>query len=155
MVVGPSILLVYAWVEVLNHPGLSLADGYLIGRAPWTTIGIVVSLAGGVGGLLAGSLAIAIDGGWWRRFLALSGVAAAALWWSIALGLLRFPGFQGPDPVEFAFSLPATAALLVLMPAALLATICITPRPPSVPRIRLRPVHRPASVPAPPLDDDA
>src|SRR3990170_1170451 len=27
MVVGPSILLIYAWVEVLNNPGLSLVDG--------------------------------------------------------------------------------------------------------------------------------
>ena len=155
LVLGPSIVLVYAWVEVLNNPGLSLVDGYWIGRTPWTPIGIVVSLAGGVGGLLAGSLAIAIDGGWWRRFLILPAGAAALLWWAIALGFLPYPRFLGPDPVTFAYSLPATAGLLVLMPAALLATICITPRPPSVPRTRLRPVHRRASVPAPPLDDDA
>lgn len=143
LVVGPSILLAYAWVEVLNNPGLSLVDGYWIGRTPWTPIGIVVSLAGGLGGLLSGSLAIAIEGGWWRRFLLLPAFAAAVLWWSIALGLLPFPRFLGPDPVTFAYTLPATAGLLVLMPAALLATLCITPRMPSVPRTRLRPVHAP------------
>jgi hypothetical protein len=65
MVVGPSILLVYAWVEVLNNPGLTLVDGYWIGRTPWTPIGLVIALAGGTIGLVAGSVAIAIrvDGG--------------------------------------------------------------------------------------------
>jgi len=146
LVLGPSWLLVLAWIEVLNHPGYSLVDGYWIGRQPWTWIGIVISLAGGVAGLAAGTVAIAIDGGWWRRFLVVPSAAAAALWWSIALGLIPFPRFQGPDPVGFAYVLPATAGLLVLMPAALLATICLTPRPPSTARVRLRPVHRPGAV---------
>jgi hypothetical protein len=63
MIVGPSILLVYAWVEVLNNPGLTLSDGYWIGRTPWTPLGIVVALLGGVTGLLSTSVAIAIEGG--------------------------------------------------------------------------------------------
>lgn len=140
LIIGPSILLVSAWVEVLNNPGLSLVDGYLVGRLPWTPIGIVVSLTGGIGGLLAGSVAIGIEGGWWRRFLLLPAFAGAVLWWATALGVIPFPRFNGPDPVQFAFLLPATAALLLLMPAGLLATLCITPRRPSVPRTRMRPV---------------
>jgi hypothetical protein len=140
MVVGPSILLVYAWVEVLNHPGLTLVDGYWIGRVPWTPLGLVISLAGGVAGLLASSLAIAIEGGWWRRALIISALAAAAAWWLTALGALPFPRFHGPDPITFAYSLPSAAALLLLMPAALLAVLCLTPRMASTPRTRLRPV---------------
>jgi hypothetical protein len=140
LVIGPSILLVNAWVEVLNNPGLSLVDAYWIGREPWTSIGIVVSHAGGVGGLLAGSVAIVIEGGWWRRLLVVPSLAAGLLWWSFALGVLPYPRFVGPDPVTFAFTLPATAALFVLMPAALLAVLCLTPRMRSTPRTRLRPV---------------
>ena len=141
LVVGPSILLVYAWVEVLNNPGMTLVDGYWIGRAPWTPIGIVVALAGGVVGLLSGSVAIAIEGGWWRRALLVPAWVATVLWWLTALGVLPYPRFIGPDPVTFAYSLPSTGALLVLMPAALLAVLALTPRLPSTPRTRLRPVH--------------
>ena len=140
LVIGPSVLLVYAWVEVLNNPGLTLVDGYGIGRTPWTPIGIVVALAGAVGGLLSASVAIAIEGGWWRRALLVPAWVAALLWWLTAFGVLPYPRFVGPDPVTFAYSLPSTGALLVLMPAALLAVLALTPRLPSTPRMRLRPV---------------
>ena len=147
MVIGPSILLVYSWVEVLNNPGLTLVDGYWIGRVPWTPLGLVIALAGSVAGLVAGSIAIVIEGGWWRRLLIVPAFAAAALWWCMALGVLPFPRFHGPDPVTFAYSLPSTAAILVLMPAALLAGLCLTPRMESNPRTRLRkvPVREPWS----------
>ncbi len=154
MIIGPSILLVYAWVEVLSNPGFSLVDGYLIGRTPWTPVGLVVSLAGGVGGLLAGSIAIAIEGGWWRRALLVPAYAAAALWWLTALGVLPYPRFHGPDPIAFAYDLPSTAALLVLMPAALIAVLALTPRPPSTPRTRLSPVHGIAATAVPISEDD-
>lgn len=147
LVIGPSILLVYAWVEVLNNPGMSLVDGYWVRRNPYTAIGVLVSLAGGLAGLIAGSLAIAIEGGWWRRFLVVPSLLAAVLWWGTALGILPFPRFHGPDPVTFAYSLPVAAALLLLMPAALLATLCLTPRMVSAPRTRLRPVPTPGSRP--------
>ncbi len=140
MVVGPSILLVYAWVEVLNNPGVSLVDGYWIGRLPWVPLGVVVSLVGAVGGLLAGSVAIAAEGGWWRRILIVPAFAGAGLWWAAALGVLPFPRFTGPDPVTFAYTLPATAVLLVLMPAALLATLSLTPRGIPRPGVDMRPV---------------
>ena len=151
MVIGPSILLVYAWVEVLNHPGYTLVDGYWIGRVPWTPLGLVIALAGAVAGLAAGSVAIAIEGGWWRRLLVVPAGAAAALWWLTALGVLPLPRFRGPDPITFAYSLPVTAALLVLMPAALLAALCLTPRMQGTPRTRLRkvPVRKPWSEPPP------
>lgn len=156
MLVGPSIVLVYAWVEVLNNPGISLVDGYWIGREPWITLGVTVSLVGAVAGLLGGSVTIAVEGGWWRRFLIVPIVAGAVLWWSIALGVLPFPDYQAPDPVALAYTLPATVGLLVLMPAALLAAISITPRRAPPPGIGLRPVApvsgtalSPRRVPAP------
>ncbi len=141
--VGPSVLLVYAWVEVLNHPGYSLVDGYWIGRLPWTPIGIVLALAGSVLAIGSGSVVVAIVGGWWRRLLMVPVAAAAALWWAFAVGLLRFPRFHGPDPVTFAYDLPTTAAILVLLPAAFLAVLALSPRPPDRPTTRLRPVHQP------------
>jgi hypothetical protein len=151
MVIGPSILLVYAWVEVLNNPGYTLVDGYWIGRIPWTPLGLVIALAGGVIGLVAGSVAIAIEGGWWRRFLLVPSLAAGTLWWLMALGLLPFARFHGPDPVTFAYSLPTQAVLLVLMPAALLAVLCLTPPMTPEARTRLRPVpqREPWSEPPP------
>lgn len=154
MVIGPSILLVSAWVEVLNHPGYTLVDGYWIGRIPWTPFGLLISLAGAVAGLLAGSVAIVIEGGWWRRFLVLPSMLAAGLWWVLALGVLPYPRFRGPDPIGFAYDLPTQATLLVLMPAALLASLCLSPRLVSEPRTRLRPVPRrePWSEPPPDLD---
>lgn len=155
MVVGPSILLVYAWVEVLNNPGFTLVDGYWIGRVPWTPLGVIIALAGAATGLLAGSVAIAIAGGWWRRALVVPAYAAAGLWWMTALGVLAFPRFHGPDPVTFAYSLPTTAVLLVLMPAALLAALCLTPRMASTPRTRLRPMHPRPTAAARRSEDDS
>jgi len=157
LVIGPAILLVYAWVEVLNNPGMSLVDGYRVGREPYTAIGIIVSLAGGLAGLLAGSVAIVIEGGWWRRFLILPSAIAAFLWWGTTLGLLPFPQFEGPDPVAFAYRLPVAASLLLLMPAGFLAAVCLTPRMVSAPRTRLRPVQSAAPTPRTWLevDDDS
>jgi len=138
MVVGPSILLVYAWVEVLHHPGMTLVDGYWIGRQPWTALGVLVTLSGAVLGAAAGAVAIVIEGGWWRRLLIVPAYAASAAWWLTALGVLPYPRFHGPDPVTFAYDLPVAATLLMLMPAALLAILCLTPRLQGVPRTRLR-----------------
>ena len=140
MVIGPSILLVYAWVEVLNNPGYTLVDGYWIGRIPWTPLGLTISLVGATLGLIAGAVAIALEGGWWRRFLIVPSLAAAALWWLMALGVIPYPRFHGPDPVGFAYDLPTQAILLVLMPAVLLASLCLSPRLVPEPRTRLRKV---------------
>jgi hypothetical protein len=141
MVIGPAILLVYAWVEVLNHPGYTLVDGYWNGQPPWTPLGILITLAGSVLGLLSGAIAIAIDGGWWRRVLIVPAWAAAGLWWLIALAVVPLPPFH-PDPVTLAEEIPPAAALFLLMPAALLAILCLTPRMEGKPRTTLRRVPR-------------
>jgi hypothetical protein len=140
MIVGPSIVLVYAWVEVLNHPGTTIVDGYWIGRLPWTPLGVLITLTGAVLGLASGAIAIALEGGWWRRALIVPAFVASAAWWLTGLGVLPYPRFHGPDPVTFAYDLPVAATLLVVMPAALLATLCLTPRMESAQRTRLRPL---------------
>jgi hypothetical protein len=155
MVVGPSILLVAAWIEVLNHPGSTLVDGYWIGRVPWTPLGLIIALSGAVIGLLAGSLAILLEGGWWRRVLVVAAVGAAVLWWLTAMGVVPYPRFHGPDAITFAYSLPSAAGLLILMPAALLAILSLTPRMEGVARTRLRPVPRREPWSEPPPDAEA
>jgi hypothetical protein len=154
LVIGPSILLVQSWVEVLNHSGLSLLDGYLRDQLPYTPIGIVVALSGAAIGLLAGSVAIMIEGGWWRRFLVVPSVVAALLWWGTAMGILPYPDFHGPDPVAFAYDLPVIGTLLLLMPAALLATLCLSPRIVRAPTMRMRPVSLAPRKPRTWLDAD-
>jgi hypothetical protein len=144
---GASTLIVYAWVEVLNNPGITLVDGYWIGRVPWTPAGIVMVLVGSVAALVAAAVAIVVEGGWWRRILILPAWAAALIWWSVAMGLLPFPRFHGPDPVTFAYSLPVTASLLLLLPAVVLAGVAITPRGQPPPTIRLTRVHPPGEPP--------
>ena len=151
---GVSILIVYAWVEVLNNPGYTLVDGYWVGRLPWTAAGVVLILVGSVGALIAAAMAIAVEGGWWRRVLILPAWGAALIWWSVAMGLLPFPRFQGPDPFTFAFSLPVTASLLLLLPAVVLAGVAITPRRQPPPSLHLTRVHPPGEPPPPWIDDE-
>src|SRR5437773_5793902 len=140
---GVSTLIVYAWVEVLNNPGYTLVDGYWVGRLPWTAAGIVMILVGSVAALVAAAAAIVTEGGWWRRILIVPAWAAALIWWSVAMGILPFPRFHGPDPVTFAYSLPVTASLLLLLPAVVLAGVAITPRRQPPPGVHLPRVHAP------------
>ena len=150
MVLGVSTLVVMAWIEVLNHPGYTLVDGYWVGRLPWTPAGIVMVIAGSVAALLAATSVILVEGGWWRRVLIVPAWAAAALWWSGAMGF--YPGLQGPDPVTFAYSAPTTAGLLLLLPAVILASVAITPRRTPPPSLHLSRVHPLGESPAPPDD---
>jgi hypothetical protein len=149
IVLGVCTLVVMAWIEVLNHPGYTLVDGYWIGRLPWTAVGVVMVLGGSVGALLAGALAILVEGGWWRRLLIVPAWGAAALWWSVAMGLLPYPRFLGPDPVTFAYSLPTTAGLLLLLPAIILGGVAITPRRTPPPSVHLSRVHPIGEAPSP------
>ena len=93
--------------------------------------------------LLAAAVAVGIEGGWWRRALLVPAFVAAALWWLTALGVIPYPRFRGPDPVAFAYDLPSTAALLVLMPATLLAVLALAPPTSRTPRMQMRPVPAP------------
>lgn len=137
---GASALLVYAWVEFLNNPGITLVDGYWIGRVPWTPAGVVLVLAGSGLALLAGAASVLLRGDWVRWLLLLPVLAAPILWWLLALGVLPFPRYQPIDPVAFAYSLPEDAALLLILPSLAIALLAFIPIRPNR-RLLFRRVH--------------
>lgn len=148
---GASILLVYAWIEFLNRPGINLVQGYQMGREPWTSGGIVIALAGSVLALLAGVVVVLLRGDWVRWILLLPLVAADLLWWAMALGLVPFAGYDPIDPIGFAFREPQTAAILLAVPPAAMAILAVLPMRPDR-RVRRRRVHPPGASP-PPRDE--
>ena len=149
---GLSVLLIYAWVEFLNNPGISLVEGYWIGRVPWTPLGMLLVLAGSALAVLAGMASVLLRGDWVRWLLLLPVLAAPVLWWALALGVLPFPRYQPPDRVAFAYSLPDTAALLLILPSAAIAAIAFIPFRPDR-RVRLRRVHPPGQQRPPSITD--
>lgn len=148
---GASLLLVYAWIEFLNNPGISLADAYRIGREPWSSSGIVLALGGSIAALLAGVAVVLLRGDWVRWLLLLPMVAASALWWAIALGMVPFAGYELIDPVGFAHGEPQTAAILLVVPLVAMAFLAFLPIQPDR-RVRRRRVH-PTGTPPPPRDE--
>jgi len=136
---GLSVLLAYTWVEVINNPSLSLVDGYWIGRVPWTPLGVVLVLAGSSVVVAAGDVAILARGDLLPRLLMIVVVPVPALWWAIALGFVPFPRYEAPDPVTLAYTLPETAALMLVVPA--LAMVALRLVPTRSDPVRLRPVH--------------
>ena len=149
--VGAAIVLVYAWVEFLDNPGLSLVDAYWIGRAPWVPAGIVLALAGSSLALLAGAVLVVLRGDWVRWLLLLALLAGSGLWWAITLGLVPFSDYQPIDPVGFAYREPQTTAILLAVPAVVTTMLAFTPMQPDR-RIRRRRVHPPGT-PPPPRDE--
>ncbi len=137
---GVAILLTAAWLEYLNNPGISIVDGYWIGRMPWTPIGVWLVIGGVSIGLLAATVAVALRGDWLRRVLIMPVLALPILWWATAMGIVPLPRYRAPDPVTLAYSLPEAAALSLILPAlaaAVLALVSIRPDR----RAHLRPVH--------------
>jgi hypothetical protein len=81
-----------------------------------------------------------LRGDWLRRLLALAVLVVPVLWWLIGLGALPYPRFVGPDPVTLAYSLPQQAAIMLLVPAVVMAGLAFLPHRPDT-RVRLRRVH--------------
>jgi hypothetical protein len=140
---GIATLIINAWVEYLTRPGISIVDGYWIGRVPWTPLGILLVLIGSAGTILAGAAATAVAGGWLRRVLLLAVFPLPVLWWSAALGYMPVPRFHGPDPVSLAFSAPQGVALALLLPAIAAAALALSPRMRPEPAAYMAPVHDP------------
>lgn len=137
---GVSVLVGYAWVEYLNNPGISLVDGYWIGRVPWTPTGVMLILAGSVVTQIAGAVIVLVLGDWMRRLLLVAVLVPPLAWWLTALAVLPFPRFSGPDPVTLAYSLPQAAAVALVLPAVAVTMIALVPLQPDR-SVRLRPVH--------------
>lgn len=137
---GVSVLMGYAWVEYLNNPGISLIDGYWIGREPWISVGVVLVLAGSVVALLGAAAIVLVLGDWMRRLLLVAVLVPPLAWWLTALAVLPFPRFSGPDPVTLAYSLPQAAAVALILPALAATALALVPTRPDR-RVRLRPVR--------------
>lgn len=137
---GLAVLLVNAWVEYLSDPGISLVDGYWIGRTPWTPIGVWLVIGGASLALAGATAAVAVRGDWLRRALVLPVLALPVLWWATALGAVRLPRYSPPDPVALAYSLPESAMLSLVLPALAAAVLALLPHRQDL-RPRLRPVH--------------
>jgi hypothetical protein len=140
---GIAMLVVVAWIEYLTHPGISIVDGYWIGRLPWTPFGVVLVLVGTAGTIVAAAAATIVSGGWLRRGLLVAVLPLPMLWWAAALGLTRLPRFRAPDPVALAYSAPQGAALALLLPAIAAAALALAPRMRPEPTSRMAPVPRP------------
>ncbi len=137
---GLADLAISAWVEYLSHPGLTLLAAYQRGREPWTSIGIGAVIGGASVALAIGVLLAVIEGTWVRRLLAVAVLALGAAWWLTALGILRYPGFRGPDPVAFAFSWPREVIAALLLPTVVAALLVFTPHR-ERPTSRMAPIH--------------
>ncbi len=137
---GLADLAINAWVEYLSHPGLSLLSAYQRGREPWTSIGIGAVIGAASAALLIGVLLAIVEGSWIRRLLGLAVLGLGLAWWLTALGVLRYPGFAGPDPIAFAFSWPREVTGALLLPAAAAALLVFTPHH-ERPTSRMVPIH--------------
>jgi hypothetical protein len=110
--------------EGLANPGISLVDGYWIGRVPWTPIGIGLAFGGANAALILASLVVWLAGSWALRWLTLPGLLAATWWWFITL-VLGVPVASGAcceprpqfDLVTRAYSGPDGPAVYILIPA--------------------------------------
>src|SRR5664279_1904924 len=135
LVIGLAVFFVYALSEVLAHPGLSLEDGYWIGRLPWTGIGEGLTVIGATVAVVLGTLTVWLGETRWRRALVLVPLASAVVFWFAAM--LPFPN-RAPsnnctepvaDPFAYAYSLPASTLVLLLLPTLFIAVLAFTSRP--------------------------
>jgi hypothetical protein len=140
--IGPSVLLVTTWVVYLNDTSLGLWAGY--GNEPWTSLGIVVTLAGAVVAQLAASARVLARGDWLRRVLVVPLALVPGAWWATALGVVPFPRFTRNDPIEFAYTLPVAAAVMLLLPAVVAAVLAFLPIRHDT-RVTFAPVPRPSN----------
>lgn len=134
---GLVVLFAQALSEVLADPGLSLVDGYSIGRLPWTAVGVDLAIIGATIAVVFGTATAWLAGGPVRRVVSALAVAVAAFWWFLAMLPPPQGGFcasclpPGPDPLTMAYSQPETATLLLLLPAAVAGAVAL-----SAPRTR-------------------
>lgn len=123
--VGLVALLSVSLSEVLAQPGLSLVDGYWVGRLPWTAVGVSLAIIGATITLVSGTAMAGYGGGPVRRLVTTLAVVVAACWWFLAMLPPPQGAFcascppAGPDPVTMAYSQPELAVMFLLGPAVI------------------------------------
>jgi hypothetical protein len=133
---GFAVLAAYCVVEAAAS-GLSLVDAYWRGRLPWMGIADGLIVGGATATLLVGGLTTLARGGWWRRAGILPLLALAGLWWLaavVAIGVNFAPCFDCPpraiDPWAYAYSLPGSAIVGLILPSLAVAALALAPRRP-------------------------
>lgn len=130
--VGAGVLLVAAAVEVVNgQPGMSLADGYWVGRLPWTPIGVGLVLYGASATVVVAAAAAWLGPRWGARVLSAPALLSSAFWW----GTASLTGMSGAccspppryDPITVAYSAPIEALLFLVVPALVMG-LAVRPR---------------------------
>ncbi len=133
-VAGIVVLLAYALSEVLANPTISLEDAYWIGRLPWTSIGVALTVIGATVALAFGAVTAWIAGGLVRRVVTGLAVAVGAFWWLVVtLPLIVISGAycpscppRGLEPLTMAYSAPQYAVMWLLLPAAVSSVLSLT-----------------------------
>ncbi len=135
LAVAAGLVMVFAQAlsEVLADPGLSLADGYWIGRLPLMAVGVDLTVIGATVVAVFGTVTAWLAGGPIRRIVSTIALAVVAFWWFAAM--LLFPYDRGtcvpacpphgPDPIAVAYSAPAVAAQFLLLPAVIVGCVAI------------------------------
>lgn len=139
LAVAAGIVVVFAQAlsEVLADPGLSLDDGYWIGRLPLMAVGVDLTVIGATVVAVFGTVTAWLAGGPIRRIVSTIALAVAAFWWFTAMlpppqgALCATCPPPGPDPMTMAYSQPEAAAQFLLLPAAIAGAIAL-----SAPRTR-------------------
>jgi hypothetical protein len=136
-VAGLLVLLATSLNEITIDPRLSIVDGYWMGRLPWSAVGVDLAVIGATVAVVAGTVTSWGAGGRLRRVVAASALAVAAFWWFIAM--MPMPGGaycptcapRGPEPFTFAYSLPDTTMLFLLVPAFAVGLVALLGRRPT------------------------
>jgi hypothetical protein len=145
---GIAVLFGYALSEVIANPGISLVQGYWVGRLPWTAIGVDLVVIGSTVAVLFGTASSWLAGDAARRLVSLPPVVVAVAWWLYAAIQSSIEGAPcmipqlgtpiaggtvscGPppfDPFAVAYSVPAESILLLVLPAWISAVIALSAR---------------------------
>lgn len=130
---GLTWLLAYMLAEAFfGDGGGSLVDAYWRGRLPWMGVAEALIVVGATASAVAGTLAAQVGGGWIRRLLVLPPLAVVGLWLLLAMTPPRravpcnhCPPPTTPDPWAYAYSLPETTALFLLLPALVIVALAL------------------------------
>jgi hypothetical protein len=132
---GLAVLLIYCLLEALGTPGGSFVDAYWRGRLPWMGFAEGLIVSGATASAVSGAASVAWSGGWLRRLLILPPGSLVALWWLFALvmsAMRAVPCPTGepcpapsPDPWAYAYSLPETSVLFLILPALFIVGLAL------------------------------
>ena len=132
--IGIVVLFGYSLSEVLAHPGFSLEDGYWVGRLPWISIGVDVTVIGATAMVVFGTVST-FFGRTRLGLVSLIPFGIACFFWFVALydhptgaPCVSCPT-QTPDPFAYAYSSPSTTVILLLLPALVVAGLAFATRP--------------------------